>query len=146
VLETIYDSAYNSQKRGKDVYKMNKKILFGSFLAIIMIVAISFASAVETNTTDVEKKESPLYGLRTRRATTEKISNIINNIKAKFLGERMFFLPVRWARPLGSNIPILHETAKIETAECPSCIGWCVTYGCVIVLLSLKLCFETEYC
>ena len=70
---------------------MNKKITIGSMFAVLMLVAISFATAI--NTTDVGNKESPLYGLRTRLAIGEKISNIIENIKTKFLGDRVFFIP-----------------------------------------------------
>jgi len=75
---------------------MNKKILSVSILAIFMLVAISYATAV--NTTDVDNKESPLYGIRSKRAKGEKISNIIENIKIKFLGERIFFLPFQRLR------------------------------------------------
>ncbi|HEY0089047.1 MAG TPA: hypothetical protein VGB37_09390 [Candidatus Lokiarchaeia archaeon] len=58
-----------------------------------MLVTISFASAINSNTTNVEKKESPLYRIRTRLAIGEKIGQIFKNIKTKFLGDRMFFLP-----------------------------------------------------
>jgi hypothetical protein len=70
---------------------MKKKVVAISILAVLMIVAISYATAV--NTTNTEKKESPLYGLRTRRAITDKIGTILENIKTKFLGDRIFFLP-----------------------------------------------------
>ena len=70
---------------------MKKKIVTISALAVLMLVAISFATAI--NTTNTENKESPLYGLRTSRATGEKISNLIENIKTKFLGDRTFFIP-----------------------------------------------------
>ena len=76
-----------------DVKKMNKKILIISILAVLMLVTISLASATNTNTTNTEKKESPLWTIRTKRAISEKINNIIENIKTKFLGERIFFLP-----------------------------------------------------
>ena len=52
---------------------MKKKILLVSILATFMLVAISFAAAVNTNNS-ADKKESPLYRLRTRRAIEEKIS------------------------------------------------------------------------
>jgi len=70
---------------------MKKKIPLFSILVIFMLLIISFATAVKT--TDVEKKESPLYGIRIRRAINEKIGKIIDNIKIKFLGERIFYLP-----------------------------------------------------
>jgi hypothetical protein len=71
---------------------MKKKILLVSILATFMLVAISYATAVNT-TNSVDKKESPLYGIRTRRAIEEKISKIVENIKTNFIGERIFFLP-----------------------------------------------------
>ena len=59
-----------------------------------MLVAISYATAINT-TTNNEKKESPLYRIRTRRAITEKIGNIIEKVKTKFLGDRIFFVPLQ---------------------------------------------------
>jgi len=72
---------------------MNKKIMIGSILAVLMLVAISFsAAAVSNQSNDVEKKKavSPLFGIRTKDAIGEKLSSL----KAKFLGERIFFIPV----------------------------------------------------
>jgi len=72
---------------------MNKKLLVFSVLTVFMLIAISFASAINTNTAkSFEKKESPLYDIRTRRAIREKIGNIIT----RFVGEQMFFLPFQW--------------------------------------------------
>jgi len=106
---------------------MNKKILLVSILAVFMLLTISFASAVTTNTTKTERKESPLYSIRTRQAIREKISNIIENIKAKFLGERIFFLPVHWLR--NSDLPDPYETEFGKTCESLTlCLpGICVT-------------------
>ena len=59
---------------------MNKKIFLISILAVFMLVTISFASAINSNTTNVEKKESPLYRIRTRLAIGEKIGQIFKNI------------------------------------------------------------------
>ena len=56
---------------------MNKKILLVSILSFLMLLTISFASAIDINTSDVERKESPLFGIRTKRAITEKINDII---------------------------------------------------------------------
>ena len=117
---------------------MKKKLIIGSLLAVFMLVAISFVSSAEVNA-NIEQRESPLYGIRTRRATTEKISNIIENIKTKFLGERMFFLPFRWISQI-DGAPLLHETAKYETAECPSCGLWCPTLTCLLIIISVKVC------
>ena len=73
---------------------MNKKILIISILAFFMLVAISFSSAVSTNTETYKKKESPLYRIRARRAITEKINEIVEDIKTRFIGERIFFIPL----------------------------------------------------
>ena len=35
---------------------------------------------------------SLLIGIRTRRAIVEKLGKIIENIKTKFIGDRLFFL------------------------------------------------------
>jgi len=78
---------------------MNRKMLIISILAFFMLVAISFASAVSTNTTNTGKKESPLWQIKKSMTIGEKIGNIIQNIKTKFLGERIFFLPSRLIKP-----------------------------------------------
>ena len=70
---------------------MDKKITIIGCILIFILVTISFASAIETNT---EQKESPLYKLRTRRAIGEKINTIIENKKTRFLGDRTFFIPL----------------------------------------------------
>ena len=59
---------------------MNKKILIVSILAVLMLMAISMASAVNT-TTSMEKKESPLFRIRTRRAIGERLDELRENIK-----------------------------------------------------------------
>jgi len=61
-----------------------------------MLVAISYTTAVNSNTAHIEKKESPLYKIKTRWAIGEKISEIVKNIKIKYLGQRIFFIPFRW--------------------------------------------------
>ena len=78
---------------------MNKKLVVVSILAVFTLVAISFASAVNTNTTnDIKKKESPLYKIRTSRAIGENLLKIIEYLKTKFLGDRIFFLPFQWLK------------------------------------------------
>jgi hypothetical protein len=78
---------------------MNKKIVIGSIIAVSMLMIISFTSAVSTNkNTNVERKESPLFGIRTKQAINEKINLIIENIKARFIGERIFCVPIKLFR------------------------------------------------
>ncbi len=72
---------------------MKKKILIFSIITVLMLVTISFASAV--NTEKSTKKSSPLYSIRTKRAISqEKINNIKENIKTRFIRERIFFMPL----------------------------------------------------
>jgi len=75
---------------------MKKKILITGILIVLMLVTISYATAL--NTTNTENKESPLYRLRISMAIREKVENIIENIRTKFLGERIFFLPSKQSR------------------------------------------------
>jgi len=70
---------------------MNKKILIGSILAVLMLVAISFATTVSSNTTTNEKKETPLYKIRTKLAIGEQIKDMAT----KFLKTREFLL-LQW--------------------------------------------------
>ncbi len=72
---------------------MNKKILIFGALAALMLVTITYASAV-TTTTQTTRKESPLFKIRTRLAIGDKIQNL----KTKFFGERIFFLPFQWLK------------------------------------------------
>ena len=75
---------------------MKKKILLISTLAVFSMLIISFASAISTNTTNVERKESPLYRIRTINSVGVKLGDILHQIKTKFLGEKIFFLPTKW--------------------------------------------------
>ena len=56
-------------------------------------MTISFATAVTTNT---QKRESPLYKIRNKLAIGEKLQNLKENIKARFvgiIGNRLLFTP-----------------------------------------------------
>jgi hypothetical protein len=72
---------------------MNKKIMIFCVSAVFMLIAISFASAVNTNEKNASEKESPLYRIRAKSAVREKIGEMIDSIKTNFLGERIFFVP-----------------------------------------------------
>ena len=74
---------------------MNKKILVISILAVFMLLAISMASALNT-TISVKRKESPLFGIRTRYAIGDRLKDIREQIKTKFIGDRVFFLPFKF--------------------------------------------------
>ena len=77
---------------------MKKKIMIGGIIVIFMLVTISFASAINTNNINAERKESPLYKIRTELAIKEKIGKIFVLIKTRFLGERIFFIPIEWIK------------------------------------------------
>jgi len=98
---------------------MNKKILAISILAVFTLMVISFTSAVSYNTTTtIKKKETPLFNIRTRLAIGEKISQIIQNIKIKFLSERIFFLPMSliYLR-IGDDLPVRYIPLDKLTIE-----------------------------
>ena len=57
---------------------MKRKIIIGSVLVAFILMTISIATVVGT-TINNEKKESPLYRIRTSRAITEKIESICAN-------------------------------------------------------------------
>jgi len=111
---------------------MNKKLLIISILAVFMLMAISFASAVNTSTT-VKRKESPLFGIRTRRAVTEKVGEVIDNIKAKYIGERVFFLPFQWFK-INSDVLVrqqIQRKTQSDTKLCgTACMSYCDTLAC----------------
>ena len=94
---------------------MNKKILIVSIIAVFLLVAISLSTAVSSNTVNtIKKKESPLFGIRTRRAVKERVGEVIENIKAKYIGERVFFLPFQFMLSKWQNYQY--------TLEDPDCV------------------------
>jgi len=99
---------------------MNKKILVVSILAVFMLVVISFSTAVSS--TSDEQRESPLFRIRTRKAIGERLDNLKETMKAKFVGERVFFLPFQWLRNKdeGSVRDLLAK--KYITSESPPCL------------------------
>ena len=106
---------------------MNKKLLIISILAVFMLLAISFASAVNTNTAEsAEKKQSPLFRVRIRQAIKEKIGNVMT----RFIGERTFFLPFKWLRMI-DDLPLrqLLET-KVTIDEGPYTCDWWTSFRC----------------
>ncbi len=77
---------------------MDIKIFLISIITVLLLVTITFAAAI--NTTNTDKRESPLFGIRTRLEIGDKIQNLKDNIKARFFGERLFFLPFHWLRDI----------------------------------------------
>jgi len=100
---------------------MNKKIMIGSILAVFMLVAISVISSAETNI-NVEKKESPLFSIRKSRAISEKITSIIENIKTRFLGDRIFFLSFPLLRIYPQSRPLTIQKYCGTSDTDPNCL------------------------
>jgi hypothetical protein len=75
------------------------KITIITIFVVLMLVMISYASAINTKT-NIEKKESPLFQVRVRTAIGEKMIDILNDIKTKFLGERLYFKPNEWLKSI----------------------------------------------
>jgi len=101
---------------------MNKKILFVSVLTVFMLLAIAFTSTVTSDTSKTSKRESPLFGIRTRRAIREKI---VDFIRTRFVGERVFFLPFYWLRNAEER-PMRERLAdKTDTPGYDTCYQSC---------------------
>ena len=99
---------------------MKWKIWAVSMLAIFMLIAISFSTSVSSNIINsIEKKESPLYQIRTRQAISDRIVEIVEEIKTRFLGERIYFLNFRPIRRL-FNL----EDLPVNYRDIP-CTKWC---------------------
>ena len=126
---------------------MNKKILLVSILSLVMLLTISFASAINTNTIDIERKETPLFKIRFGKAFTNEMRNIIEKIKTRFLGERIFFIP--FYRVYRDETPVIVEYTEdctvgkvceitlkgdtcrlLVTTYCMTCNGYTWCYGC----------------
>ena len=104
---------------------MKKKILIIGVLAVLMLVTTTFASAVEINSYNLEKKDSPLYRVRSKRIIGEKINLLINHIKAKFIGERLFFMPLQYTPRPDSNPHLITEEKTKFTCFPLNTYDWC---------------------
>lgn len=107
-----------------------KKIIYLSILVVFMLVAISFATAANTKTAkSIEKKESPLYKIRTNGA----IGKNIDVIKTKFMENRLFFIP----------LAIKNKEKEMQSlpSGIPTCFYTCPWATCgKFCLLSLMIC------
>lgn len=95
-----------------------KKIVIVNMLAVLIMLTISFASIVTSNSSKPIKNDSPLFGIRTRQAIREKIGNMMK----RFVGERVFFLPFQWVRNLFFKKSL--ETASKEPTCDITCGGF----------------------
>ena len=135
---------------------MNKKLIVLIILTIFMLVIISFASAITTNKAPFNKKESPLFGIRLKRSIKEKAEDLIENIKTKFLGERVFFLPYLWLRnknelPLRLRLQGKTDDDHPTCDEGETCYGWETcdyrpTFVCPATECEDETCYGYETC
>lgn len=100
-----------------------KKILAISLLTVFMLVAISFASTVTSDTSKSIRKESPLFKIRTKQAIREKIGNMMR----RFVGERVFFLPFEWIR----NRDFLSLRQRLVLKSAFTCYTFCEEPTCL---------------
>ena len=85
---------------------MNKKIIIFGITAVFILVTISLASAY-TLSEQSEKKESPLFRIRTKQAIKEKIAEM----KSNYLSERIFIIPLNWFFSYNKvNSPSAHKS------------------------------------
>ena len=100
--------------------KMRKKIIIISVLAVFMLVAISFASAVDT-ATSAEKKESPLFKIRLQNAIRDKkqiVQERINNFFVKLIGDRLFLRIPLMKRDVDNGPYVLSRGAPCTVVKC----------------------------
>lgn len=104
---------------------MKKKIITGSILTVFLMMTISFVSVVGTETSVTEKKESPLYSIRTKSVLGERLGGL----KSKLFGERMFFLPF-----LNNDMGLSIQDGEIlftNVIQCITAITGCIWFpGC----------------
>jgi hypothetical protein len=97
---------------------LNRKLLIISVFVVFSLLAISFASAVNSNTerTIQTRGESPLFRIRVRKALSERFGIILSS----FFGERVYFLPFQWFKNFKdkTNFP---PTAPKEVTCPPKC-------------------------
>ena len=130
------------------VVKMKRKLRIGGIIVALMLVTIAFSTVV--NSTSDDQKESPLYKLRTRRAINEKIDDIIEDIKTKFIGERIFFIPFQWIRARYDRYTGMQQGKGDEdwtdTPGYDSCYQTCIGIpGCIFFTKQgPEYCYDTE--
>ena len=128
---------------------MNKNIITLSVVSVFLLLAISFSAAVSSDiTTTFKKRESPLFFIRTKRAIKTKIGTLMENIKAQFIGERVFFLPFQFLRD-EDDISIRVRLAQKRTIDssawnCEGCT--CVWWTCYTFCGQKETCYTWKAC
>jgi len=68
---------------------MKRKIVVGCIGAVLLLMLVGFTSVVAIRTT-YEIKESPLFGVRLKKAINDRIKEIKLNLESKFIVKRIF--------------------------------------------------------
>jgi NADH:ubiquinone oxidoreductase subunit K len=98
-----------------EVLKMKKKIVIGCISLIFMLLAISFATVANTQTTQtIEKNVSPLFKVRIRELKTEDIT-------FRHIGQnRLIFMPFYFLSD--NNLPSARQQIQMKwTVGRPRC-------------------------
>lgn len=107
---------------------MKKKILIVSILAVFMLVAISFASAASTQkTNDVEKKDSPLFGVRLEK-NIGKIEEM--KVRSKYIGQGRLLLFNLLLEKLKFSRTISNKLSSVCSTPCTFTVGITCCFVC----------------
>ena len=101
---------------------MKKIILIVGTISILMLLTTSFVSVVGSNPATRESKESPLFKVRAQKALSIKLGNILEQIKTRFLGERIYMVPFSLMSLLSRGI---NDRFQMHSVEWSSCKGQC---------------------
>ena len=105
-----------------------------------MLVCLS-VNSVMSQRNNVNKKESPLFGIRTNRVINEKIENI----KSKFFLNRIFFIQLQLVE---ENNNLRDRLQEKTVAGSFTCITVCdagdpMTTGCQCITREITACIPT---
>ena len=101
------------------VNNMNKKISLIGILAVLMLITIALSATVSSNEAVTERKESPLWRIRTEIKISEKLEDAINNIKSSFFSENRIWSVPLLSRIFERNEPILGGSVAWVPTYCP---------------------------
>ena len=102
-------------------WKNKKRIVIISIIAVFLLIAISFSTALSTNSNTEENKETPLFKIRIRRVIGEKLEKIGEYIKTKFIGARLFFLPFQWIKNQIFENELVTDQPRCTYDSTPTC-------------------------
>ncbi len=101
-------------------FKMDKKLFVVSILVIVMLVTISLVSA--TNAQKIEKKESPLFKIRTQKAVNRE--NLKERIITMLFAQRILWIPPILRNYMSNQVsPKTHGSTSCPFASyCKPCV------------------------